>query len=361
MNTMSQDIREKIVVSTAAKLIAEVVWWVVVWFGSNAVAEKLTSNLAVFFPWIVTGVLVVTFSYFGRRSPHIRAFLMAMYEYLINQGLQRILGLIVLGGSAYIGYLIINDARIFIVVIGLVLASVLLQSSFGLRQPSILKTFQSYLQDIKDQDVEQLPRFWPLSESSSPFFISFKQMGSDTMKYKLEGRYTFNGVVFDLWTFTQWPGHYRDCEVLFPLPEVKDPDTHYYAIKHVKKIHLLMNAYSYEHNRGKVKESVRNRKIGDIGLIFERDAEYSYDLILGDNIRFPIVNRRDNETSVVSTSNPSTMVAWQGKDDDDELVLDHLQIEVPGNLRDKKLMGIRFRQELLQYFVFAVTLEFDEQ
>jgi hypothetical protein len=354
---MTKEIRERIVISTAAKLIAEIVWWVVVWFGSNAVAENLTSNLAVYFPWIVTGVLVVTFSYFGRRSPHIRAFLMAVYEYLVNQGLQRILGLIVLGGSAYIGYLIINDARIFIVIIGLGLASILLQSSFGLRQPAMIKTFQSYLQDIRDQDLDQLPRFWPLSEYDSKFF-DFPTGG--TMDYQLEGRYTFNGVVFDLWNSHLLPGHYREGEVLFSLPEVKRPDTNYYAVKHVKKIHFLTNAWSYEHNKGKVKESVRNRKIGDIGLIFEGDAQYSYDLILGDNIRFPIINRRDNETSVVSTSNPSTMVAWQGKDDDDELVLDHLQIEVPENLRNKKLMGIRFRQELLQYFVFAVTLEFDD-
>jgi hypothetical protein len=164
-----------------------------------------------------------------------------------------------------------------------------------------------------------------------------------------------------LWKEQLFPGNHRDGEVLFSLPAVKGPDTYYYAVKNVKKVHFLINAWSYEHNKGKVKESVRNRKIGEIELIFEGSALYPYDLILGDNIRFPIVNRRDNQTSVVSTSNPVTMVAWHGKDDDDELVLDHLQIEVPEYLRSKKLTGIRFRQELLQYFVFAVTIEFDKE
>lgn len=356
---MSNEIRDRIVVSTIAKLIAEIVWWIVVWIGSNAVAEQLTSNFAAYIPWVVTGLSVIVFSYFGRRSSHFRAFLMAVYEYLINRGLQRILGLLVLGGSAYIGYLIINDARIFIVVIGLVLASVLLQSSVRLSQPSLVKTFQSYLQDIKDQDIDQLPRFWPLSEYESEFF-NLPHPGT-TMEYKLEGRFTFNGVKFDLWSSLIIPSHYQGSEAYFQLPESKGPEPSYYAVRHVKRVHFLMNAFGREYINRKVKDSVRNKKIGEIGLIFEDDLQRTYDLVLGENIRFYVVNRKDNETQVISTSDPSTMVAWQGKDDDDELVLDHLQIDVPGNLQNKKLMGIRFRQELLQYFVFAVTLEFEEE
>ena len=354
---MSDEIRDRIVVSTIAKLIAEVVWWIVVWIGSNAVAEQLTSNFADYIPWVVTGLSVVVFSYFGRRSPRLRALLRAFYEYLLNQGLQRILGLLILAGSAYVGFVVTNDGRVFIVAIGLVLASLLLQNSIRFGQPSIAQTYQSYMRDIRDQDINLLPRFWPLSEYQSEFF-DIHYGGID--QYKLEGKYTFNGVEFDLWNSQLLPGNHREGEVLFPLPEVKGPETYYYAVKHVKKIHLLMNAWSYEHNKGKVKESVRNRKIGDIELIFDGDTYYLYDLILGDNIRFPIVNRRDNQTSVVSTSNPSTRVAWQGKDDDDELVLDHIQIEVPEYLRSKKLMGVRFRQELLQYFVYAATIEFDK-
>jgi hypothetical protein len=357
MQAMSSEIRDKIVVSTIAKLLAEIVWWVVVWIGSNAIAEQLTSNLAGFFPWIVTGVSVVIFSYFGRTSPHLRALLRAIFDYLSNQGLQRILGLIVLGGSAYLGYLVINDARVLIVILGLVLASLLLQGSIRGSQASFIRSYRSQLKNIRNQDIDQLPNYWPLSEYDSEFF---EFPGGDRMDYKLEGKYTFNGVAFALWKDQLWPGNHRDGEVLLSLPETKGPDTYYYAVKNVKKVHFLMNAWSYEHNKGKVKESVRNRKIGEIELIFEGDTQVPYDLILGDNIRFPIVDRRDNQTSVVSTSNPSTMVAWQGKDDDDELVLDHLQIEVPAYLRSKKLMGIRFRQELLQYFVFAATIEFDK-